>query len=606
MKPLRSLRLRAFALNVLPRLRHPAALLALGVFALYAATLLPGVGGGDTAEFQRVGPTLGLAHSTGYPLYSLLGWLWSRLLPLGAPAWRMNLLSAAAATGAVVAVYRIGRGLGAGRILAAGGALALALSLSLWRQATQAEIYALAACLEGAFFAALLAWRAGRAPLWPAGMLAGLMLVHHRTAVFLFPGALLFVLLSRRPRPREVGLAILAAVAMLPIYLYVPWRAAPWQDGWQILGVYVGGGVGREWLRPGQLWGDGWGRLAELARLLIIPQFTWAGLALAGLGAGRLLRRDRGAAALLLSGYGLVFAFCAAYYVDDLDVFMIAGHLIQAILMLAGGQALLDAIARRLPEGRSALLPLAFWLLPLILLARNLPAVSAQNTAAPETLARQRLGQPLAAGALVIGDGFAIESLRYLQAVEGLRPDLEFGFNADPGYIRAALGRGRPVYLLQPAPGLGLRQELKGGFWQVSDAPLAADTPADARWDDGIRLSGYSLPAGPFRAGDSVLVTLEWQAAAAPGRDYTFFLHLVDAGGALWGQSDSPPAGGPTAGWAAGSTRLEIAAPAFKPDAPPGTYRVLLGWYDPASTQRLPLAGGAETLELGRVEVVGE
>ena len=52
--------------------------LALGALILYLSTLLPGIGSGDTAEFQRVAPTLGVAHPTGYPLYTMLGWLWSR------------------------------------------------------------------------------------------------------------------------------------------------------------------------------------------------------------------------------------------------------------------------------------------------------------------------------------------------------------------------------------------------------------------------------------------------------------------------------------------------------------------------------------------------
>ena len=32
----------------------------------------------DSLEFQLIGPTFGIAHPTGYPLYSLLGGLWSR------------------------------------------------------------------------------------------------------------------------------------------------------------------------------------------------------------------------------------------------------------------------------------------------------------------------------------------------------------------------------------------------------------------------------------------------------------------------------------------------------------------------------------------------
>ncbi len=38
-------------------------------------------------------PTLSIFHPTGFPTYTMLGWLWSQL-PIGEVAWRMNLLSA--------------------------------------------------------------------------------------------------------------------------------------------------------------------------------------------------------------------------------------------------------------------------------------------------------------------------------------------------------------------------------------------------------------------------------------------------------------------------------------------------------------------------------
>ncbi|HEX9372696.1 MAG TPA: DUF2723 domain-containing protein, partial [Roseiflexaceae bacterium] len=133
--------------------------LAIGALALYAATLLPGIGSGDTAEFQRVAPTLGIAHPTGYPLYTILGWLWSQL-PLGdTPAWRMNLLSAVAAALAVGVVYLVARASGQARAVAAAAALALAASATFWSQATIAEVYALAALLQALLLLALLRWR---------------------------------------------------------------------------------------------------------------------------------------------------------------------------------------------------------------------------------------------------------------------------------------------------------------------------------------------------------------------------------------------------------------------------------------------------------------
>ncbi|NIO71864.1 MAG: DUF2723 domain-containing protein, partial [Anaerolineae bacterium] len=47
----------------------------------------------------------GIAHPTGYPLYTMLGWLWSHVLPLGDVAYRMNLFSALWAAVAVTLLY---------------------------------------------------------------------------------------------------------------------------------------------------------------------------------------------------------------------------------------------------------------------------------------------------------------------------------------------------------------------------------------------------------------------------------------------------------------------------------------------------------------------
>ena len=597
-------------------------LLALFACCVYAATLLPGVGGGDTAEFQRVAPTLGLAHSTGYPLYTLLGWAWTHLLPFGSAAWRMNVFSAAMAAATVAGSYGVMRLLGVRRVVAAGSSLALALALTFWQQATHAEIYALAALLQVALLVALLLWRMERVPLWAVGLVVGLMIVHHRTAVLLLPGAGLFVLLTRRPTWREIGLATLAIVAVLPLYGYVPLRAAPWQNGWLVLREYLSGDVGREWLRPAQLWHDGWSRIAELGRILVVPQFTWVGVALALWGAVCLVRRDRVAAALLLTSYALVFAFCAAYYVDDLDVFLLPAHVIQAVLIGVGADGIAQSRKQKVESGnqesgirsqesgsptpnaqRTRWVSRMVLVLPLFLAVRNLPVVRTGNTAAPEHIARERMAQPLVNGALVIGDGWSIESLRYLQTVDQKRLDLEFGFNADATYIRAALAHNRAVYLLQPAPALGLVQRREHGFWRVADQPLVAETTTNVDWQDGITLAAYTVPAGVYRAGDSVLLTLEWRATNQPQHDYVLFVHLVDANERIWGQTDISPNTGATSTWAAGSLNLDIAAPTFAPDTPPGTYTLRLGWYDAASGERSRRIDGTEWLELGRVVV---
>src|SRR5215213_9981371 len=206
--------------------------LVLGVLALYMVTLLPGIGSGDTAEFQRVAPTLGVAHPTGYPLYAMLGWLWSRLPLGGTPAWRMNLFSATTAALAVGTLFLVARALGQARVIAAAAALTLAVSSTFWSQATIAEVYSLAAGIQALLILALLRWRQGRWPLWVAGLMLGLGLAHHRTIILMIPGALVFWgleargwrLVTAQPLPvsslqSQASRAALAALAGCLLYV---------------------------------------------------------------------------------------------------------------------------------------------------------------------------------------------------------------------------------------------------------------------------------------------------------------------------------------------------------------------------------------------------
>src|SRR5262249_5436775 len=148
-------------------------------FVLYVATLLPGLGIGDTAELQRVVTRLELAHPTGYPLYTMLGWLWTHL-PLGStPAWRLNLFSAVAGAAAIGVLYCAARELGQRRAIAAAVALALATSLTFWSQATIAEVYGLAVLLQALLILALVRWHAGHWPFWVVGLVLGIGLAHH-------------------------------------------------------------------------------------------------------------------------------------------------------------------------------------------------------------------------------------------------------------------------------------------------------------------------------------------------------------------------------------------------------------------------------------------
>jgi hypothetical protein len=146
-----------------------AVALAAGSLALYVSTLAPSVATlfDDSLEFPLVVHRLAIAHPTGYPLYTLLGKLFTLVRAPGpeGTAWAVNLLSAVAGALTVSLVYLIIRQFIRRRLPALLGAGALAVSPVFWSQATIAEVYTL-----NSAFVALLLWlvvRWSRRPLRP-------------------------------------------------------------------------------------------------------------------------------------------------------------------------------------------------------------------------------------------------------------------------------------------------------------------------------------------------------------------------------------------------------------------------------------------------------
>ncbi len=101
-----------------------------------------------------------------------------------------------------------------------------------------------------------------------------------------------------------------------------------------------------------------------------------------------------------------------------------------------------------------------------------------------------------------------------------------------------------------------------------------------------IELAGYDLA----QEGDTVKLTLYWQALAAPEHHYKFFVHVADPGtGMPATQVDAMPRGStyPTGMWAPGEVVSDEIVLSLV-DVPPGQYDLAIGWYDPDDpSQRL-------------------
>ena len=122
------------------------------------------------------------------------------------------------------------------------------------------------------------------------------------------------------------------------------------------------------------------------------------------------------------------------------------------------------------------------------------------------------------------------------------------------------------------------------------DPPVTANS-AEANFGNVALLVGYDIDGGAMAPGGAIDLTLHWQALGPTDKSYKVFTHLVGADGRIWGQKDDFPAQGtkPTSSWVKGEYVEDRYHIPIDPGATPGEYRLLVGLYDLASGQRLPV-----------------
>jgi hypothetical protein len=197
---------------------------------LYFLTAARDIVVGDSPELTMAATTLGVAHPPGYPLFTMLGHLFS-LMPLGPVPFRVNLLSVVsdALTAAIVflTAFRLSRA----RLASAVGALVLALNPLFWSWSLVAEVFPLNNLLASLLIYLLVVWSEEpkqTGTLMAACFIGGLAITNHQTIVLLTP-AVCFLFWCRRAAlfcPRSLALCLTSFLVGLLPYAYVPWAAA--------------------------------------------------------------------------------------------------------------------------------------------------------------------------------------------------------------------------------------------------------------------------------------------------------------------------------------------------------------------------------------------
>jgi len=274
--------------------------IAMGVYIL---TMMPTVGLIDSGELALVCGEPGIAHPTGYPLYTLIGRLFCMITGTE-PVVATNFYSAVAGGIAVFFLFMISiliiENLNSktnelGKILTAAGiSLIFGFSATMWEVSTETEVYALEMAMDFVALFFMLRWwlKKDFRDLLGASFIFGLAFGVHMLTVLFAPAAL-FILFDGR---KNLNLKKLAAVTVLfaiglSVYLYLPIRAglspnanfgdpSSWGSFWR----HVSGWQYRVWMfnRSGQ-------ELISAVGFFFRMMFygtVWVGLILGIIGAG--------------------------------------------------------------------------------------------------------------------------------------------------------------------------------------------------------------------------------------------------------------------------------------------------------------------------------
>lgn len=376
----------------LPRYTVPAAAL-LVLLGVYAATLQTRISGSfqetgsasilkneyikDVAEIQVALNVWGTIHHTGYPLFAIVGNLFTpplRLLGIN-PAAAASLYALA---WGLVMLASVGLLIGrlTGRVITAAlGVSLLGLARSIWLHNVIAEVYSMSLAITALLLLVAL-WpplpeansRSARRRIYWLALLGGIGVAHHRAVAFVAPGLIVAVWPALRAQWRRVlwpGIGL--ALAGFAPYIYLPlreWMGGAWVYGEPgTLGGFWTEFTGREADRlvklPASLYGL-WDNVVSvwdiLARELTLPGLL---IALGALALAITVSPQRRAALIVALSAAGPTLFAALYHTAVLPEAVLMPTVLALVIGVVLAADWLATLGR--PVGAAALAGMAIW-----------------------------------------------------------------------------------------------------------------------------------------------------------------------------------------------------------------------------------------------------
>jgi hypothetical protein len=378
-----------------------AAALWLAIFLVYFQTIARTVGFIDSGELATVPYVLGIAHPTGYPLWTLVAHIFSQLPIADEEIVRLNIFCALVTSSAAVLLFyamlllfRSGiktKDPYHSIIPASFSALVLAFSQTFWDQATSIEVYAFHLILLSAtllfFLRAIFSYREDRVidlRKWLLfAFVLGLSFTNHLTTILLAPGFLFLYFSVFRLSKEGMRLLFILAVpfiAGLSVYAYFPIRTVQqpvlnwgYPATFERILWHISGKQYRVWMfSSSEAAAKQWNHFLDAAP----KEFYYVPLLFSLLGAWKLITQERRIFTfifLLLAG---CIAYTINYSINDIDSYFLLAYV--SLAMFAGFGALEAGMFFKKITGRVAT---ALVLLAIVIaeLTANWPEVDASS-----------------------------------------------------------------------------------------------------------------------------------------------------------------------------------------------------------------------------------
>ena len=433
---------------------------------VFYSTAAPGLMYTDSGELAAVCSTLGVAHPTGYPLFTILGYLWtllplpfSTIFSLNIFAGTVTALSSVVFFNMMYLIFSMIRSHTVGSkskpkekkknnirtvtdkykdsgllILSAATALMYSFALTVWQQATALEVYSLHLLMIH-----LVLYMTVKGLSEPGekkyfiftAFLLGASFSNHMTTILLVPG-LIFIFFARpfdksaeklfsSDRLKFAGLLLIPFLIGLSFYLYLPLRSASapefnWGEvsrGWDKFLYHIQGKQYQVWMfSDPDIWKVNLPKFFEL----LPAQTAYIGIPAALWGIIKLFKTSKSFAAALLIFIVSCLIYSVNYSIHDIDSYFLTAFSMIIILAGIGFYYIFEKSVKFIP---------LMFALPLIALIMNYSEADlSDNRIVPEYT--EILFDNLDENALIISSqwDYACSAFWYKQSVENYRPDI--------------------------------------------------------------------------------------------------------------------------------------------------------------------------------------